>query len=803
MDNLGNTIAQFSAIESLNKQYLDLSKYLLAKKNPIQIKDFTKSVYKMTNKLKKIAGEGVVGQRNMEDLMSKQMNKIIDRTTSLNLDPSAFIKYYHTMALSPFTGVINKRGYPLTRHYQSIHGSKLIPQVTRRAYYEKYESFVNKLEDSWNKKNAPLIDKEGVQRADVRLKEAFKKSTQDLKTFKHETLLKQIEIPFKESVKAKPQEHTLDKLALNNRDLAEVKKFSKMLKENPAIEDNFNGWFGHFTTMYGDMLPRSPKEMTIKDVYAINRFFNKMGDPTDLSFHVKHFLHDPRWVDQYLVSKGIAKKANTLMVKNPKTGKMVEVANIVSPIAAISNYSKNVKDKGTDIDTIKLKKKHEKLFKYIQELPDKDAAVRELIDWRENNQQGVLSSQSQKLNKMVTEFFESIGNNFIYVKDNKGNRYTDKEGNWSLDKNFIQFYKDTKGKLNKYIHYDKNGRFNFNHFFNKVIDIDLNQKNISNIRKEVGVDGVKRYLYELRLERQLNNKKFKSDKDLKAFILDYRKKHPFKGIGFFEPSEYIPHMNFGKTESTRRAFVESVQQEAQRKYREVLQKTGSKAKAEQVRKAYLRQMEDVSNFSAEFMTIKDIAELGEVNESILDKTLDGLGLKTRIGPLEGREVNLQGYDKTHIIFNDYIDKVVNGYYKTMSAIHGDKQIMDMREQLSKRSIPEAEKQYFKKLYQQGEKRKSRRKEDIPLKEKSIELGGRKPRYKDYGDVWADYIKLHLQTVLGHQTYFPEQIMYEVNRKIDPLFLKDKRNLFYLSSDQNMMQLYEKLYQKKKFSNALR
>ena len=805
LDQVGKVMGQFATIESLNRQFVDLNKYLIKKESKIKVDELTDWAYKKNREVKEISGGGLKAQEATENLMNKHMKQIEERALAYGLDPAPFVKYYHTMLLSPILGKskskewfnpnkkkVQKQNFPELRHDSSIHGSTLIPQQTRREYYQGLERFVNKLEKDYNESTSKF-----------KLEDAFDESKIGLKAKEKEAVVEQLNLPFKEPSYDTPKGDVYDRLALNGKDLAEVKKFTENIEKNPILKENIDEWFGSFTTMYGDMVPRNLKDMNIKDVYAINRFFKKMGDPTDLSFHMKNFLHDPRYVDQLLVSKGIARKVSEMMVKNPLTGELVNVAKILSPAGSISEYSKNVKDKGIDIDTIRLKKKNEKLFKYLQELPDRDATTRELIDWREGNRQGALSTEAQKLNTLVTDFYKNIGDNYVYVKDSKGNRYTDSQGNWALDKDFKTFYKDTKGRLNQYIEFKKDGEFNFEKFFEKVVDINFNDAkfNIPKIRRTVGVDGLKRYLYEMRLFRNMR----KAEKESKSFdkekwILDYRNKNPFKGTGYIDPVEYVSHGGFGKTEASRKEFVESVKAEANRKYNEVLSKTNSVAKAKKVRDAYIRQMEDVANFQAEFMTMKDIADLGEVNEAVLDKSLERLGLKTRIGPLEGREANLQGYDKSHAVFNDYVDKVVNGYYKTMSAIHGDREISLLKENFKNRKIPETEVEYFKKLYERGDKRKSRRKDDTKL-DKTIELGGREPRYKNYIDVWADYLKLHLQTVLGHQTYFPEQIMYEVNRNIDPLGLKDKRNLFYLTSDQNMMNLYEKLWQKKKFKKA--
>ena len=68
-------------------------------------------------------------------------------------------------------------------------------------------------------------------------------------------------------------------------------------------------------------------------------------------------------------------------------------------------------------------------------------------------------------------------------------------------------------------------------------------------------------------------------------------------------------------------------------------------------------------------------------------------------------------------------------------------------------------------------------------------------YKSPIEIWADYIKLYLQSILGHQSYFNTGMMTGT----DPLRLTDKRNLFYLTSDENVVRMFEKAYQRKGIS----
>lgn len=593
----------------------------------------------------------------------------------------------------------------------------------------------------------------------------------------------------------------LEFMALNGKDLDAIKTHRKHINEHPVIRENYAGWFGWFTNEFSNQRPRSLKTIDVPDIHAMNKYFERVTDVNDLEFKRKYFMWDPRYVDEHLALRNIASAFKKYTFKDPLTGEHIEVVQVMAPIGAISEFSKNIKDTGIDRDTNYLRNSSDNLFKFLDILPDKDATVREFIDWRESGKVKDPSVEVKALDKLTTEFFTKLGNEYIYTKNTKGERISNDKGEWNIDKDgeFNKLSKGSEVVINKYMEFDKEGKFNFK----KFTDVAFNPKMQVAVRNVIGIDGLRRFKYELKVEDHLPYKPTKADR------LAYRSKNKFKGVGFFQPDTYIPHMNFGKTEGARAEFSESLKVIALRKYQKALEfavsKNGEKnvqmneKYATKVREKWLRWMHDRANFSAEFLTVKDIADLSEINDSTLHKSLDGIGMKTRIGPLEAREANLQGYDKSHIIYSDYIDKVVGGYYKTLSAIHGDQQIRNLKKMDYKPS--EAEKKHFEELYQGGKKRRARRDGETPDGPTEVKLGARKRRYNNYIDVWADYIKLHLQTVLGHQTYFPEQIMYEVERGIDPLYLKDKRNLFYMTSDQNMLGLYEKLWKSKRFSKA--
>ena len=763
MDQLGHSLGAISTINSLNKQFVGLENNLIKAKSKKSIKDLTKSMYKMTQELKdtKLTQADVNAKiKGHEDLIRESVPN--------NVDPNPFIKYYHTMAMGPFL-----KGTPYKGRYSNyIHGSNRIPEATRKEWYQNLEALTNK------------IQKDSKLRSDDQGKVNIEKDLKELPPIKEDNIIKKSKV-------AIPKPDNYDMLAVNDQDIKAVETFKENVSKHPIARENFEDFFTDFTSTYGDMVPKSSKDMTIKDVYALNQYFKRANDPSDFNFHVKYFLYDPKYIDELLKVKGIAKKVHEYTIKNPETGKLVTVAKIMSPYGEIAQYSKNVKDRGFDIDTTKLKRKHAEFFKSIEALKDKDNSIEQIIDFREGKLEGPLTPELSRINEQATKFFKDLGDNYIYTKDSKGER-----ANWnSIDSNFNNWYKSTGGKLNKYMKWNKDGTFDFDYFYKRAVDYKVAKGNNEAIQKTVGIDGMKRFLYEKRLQNRFGN-------DYRRKVLGARQKVGYEGIGFIDLNTYVPHINFNKTEGARKAFLESVNDIAQTRYDDVLAMAQKKKMknpekvAEKAKQDYIKRMHGIGNMQSDYLTIQDIADLGEIDSSILNKQLRQLGFSTRIGPLEARTSNLQGYDKSSRIFNDYVDKVVNGFYKTTSAIHGNKKIEELKEWGLTRKIPQKEKDHFDNLYKTADRRKNRRESD-PDKVQLV----KNPRYRNYTDVWADYLKLHLQTVLGHQTYFPEQIIREVQRGIDPLGLKDKRNLFYLTSDQNMINMYEKLWQKKKFTSA--
>ena len=354
---------------------------------------------------------------------------------------------------------------------------------------------------------------------------------------------------------------------------------------------------------------------------------------------------------------------------------------------------------------------------------------------------------------------------WIYTYDSKGIKATNNQGEWILDKDFLGWYKSTGGVLNKYMRWDKSGRMDLEHFRKSVIESgNINKKEVIDI---IGTDGIKRYQKEHKLERLILNKPENNNLTYRDSI---RKK--YKGIGEINLDKYMPHLNFGYNEFSRKEIALYLEQ----KTNDVYDTTYKKAKgaglsdkeagkrAEKVSKEFVRANENKLMQAGEFFSYSELIEPAILTEADLKSSLTEQGSLASV--LKARDANAPGFDKRPEVVLDYINKVIRGYYKNAVAIKGQYEIDNMLNKNKKYKPSKAE---SKRL------------------QNSI--------YKNDVQVWGDYIKLYLQSILGHQSYFQSGML----SGRDPLKLKDKRNLFYLTSDENVIGIFEKFYQKKNMS----
>ena len=140
------------------------------------------------------------------------------------------------------------------------------------------------------------------------------------------------------------------------------------------------------------------------------------------------------------------------------------------------------------------------------------------------------------------------------------------------------------------------------------------------------------------------------------------------------------------------------------------------------------------------------------------------------------------YKRSYDVISDYQNNVINGYHRNLMKVKAQAELDLMMKNNKDYKPSEHEKKVFNELYQ-------------GVKDSSIESGGipNKLRYKNYLDVWADYVRLYARDSLGHQSFLSERMSTPQGRKLLHL---NKKNMYYGTSDQAIINQFEKLYQSK-------
>ena len=780
LDYIGKSLGNFATIELLNKNFIDIHKAFSdkgIKANVIEkvIPAIVKEVKMLKSRLSienrhKLDKDGI--QLDVEADINAFNKRLIKNANEFGIDPKLFLDYYHNLLLSPITGQKAYKGAKFSKNtfYKDIHSSLSIPFATKKNFYQKMESMHERSAetDTALLDNKPLtiksnskVNLEGV--GVVRKKPIKKETAAEKQPIKEEFL----------TINEMIASDAIEKLAINDKQLEQVKQFRKNLNEHRVVKNNFEQWFEYFTSIIkGGIVPREATTFNMNDVIAVNRYFKGLQDPYNLEFKLKYWFLDPRFVDEKLSTKGLINKYFSYFGK-VQIGKgkfeTKPIFSFTSPIGEIAKYlqtSERYVSKDLKFAETKLFKPFERILKNF-DVNEQSKLMEDLFKYVEEGFRPTDAKTLRTLEKLDTvrrDLFEGM-QKWIYTQDAKGNKATNNQGEWIMDKDFLGWYQATGGVLNKYMRWDKSGKMDLEHFRKSVIESgNINKKEVIDI---VGTDGIKRYQKEHKLERLILNK---PENDNLTYRVSMRKK--YKGIGEINLDKYMPHLNFGYNEFARKEIALYLEQKTNDIYDATYKKAKgaglsekeSGKKAAKAAKEFVRANENKLIQAGEFFSYSELVEPAILTEADLKSSVSEQGSLANV--LKARDANAPGFDKRPEVILDYINKVIRGYYKNAVAIKGQYEIDNM---LNKN-----------KNYKPSEKEAKRLQGSV---------------YKNDVQVWGDYIKLYLQSILGHQSYFQSGML----SGRDPLKLKDKRNLFYLTSDENVIGIFEKFYQKKNMS----
>jgi len=352
----------------------------------------------------------------------------------------------------------------------------------------------------------------------------------------------------------------------------------------------------------------------------------------------------------------------------------------------------------------------------------------------------------------LTDYYETFGKEWIYAVDKAGKRVE-----WNrIDKD------NNYGVINRYIKYDKSGRFDIDHFLNQVItgtDYKVRTPN-----KGVGLDGLLRYQYEQRLEDILQSRVISVSQ--KKFRESYRSnpKTAFKsGIGYINPETYFSHINFGYNKKARAEYEKSINALAEKNAQEATAKGQDPEKARNATLAFYGLVRDAS------MSSTGHFERAYLDSIIRNEEAGRIGFNKMPSTAKERTADLKGFDRRMSTLDKYTEQFIRSYYRNVMAIQGNIRINKMLKE-KPFDINPSDKKFHKKYLSMVQK----------------------AGYNNLSHMWGDFLKAGLRDSLGRPSFFSDRMIMSIE-KGDPLKLK--KNPYYLTTDHAIARGFEYLEKK--------
>ena len=341
-------------------------------------------------------------------------------------------------------------------------------------------------------------------------------------------------------------------------------------------------------------------------------------------------------------------------------------------------------------------------------------------------------------------------------------------------------------QLNEYLKYNKDGSLDIMNFIKKSVET------VQSVRRKdkdpiiVPMENILRFHYEYLLEKIIsqkakNNKIKWKDRTftLKEFRTYYRTKHnPFQPLGKHNPETYFPQMNHN------RASLETWKiQEAQKAYDQAIANKLSEKEAIKASRFRYEQIEfamDKRNSNTpmadEVMdSMLAMGNLHALSPADISTQLKSIGTNNRASNLQKRGLDMPFYDTTTDVINTYTESIIRSYYKNLGAVMANYRIDNM---VKRKPFPSFTEKQDRKFNPKHWKALDKKLKDVPFK-----------NFRDWNDVWADYLRFYVRDSFGHSSTFPERIANSMSQG-DPLKLK--KNLYYGMSDQAIINAIEKL-----------
>ena len=741
LDFIGKELGQYATMELLTDQYVKMHNEITKQGRSVnvvkelipQIKTRAYKVKELASKLGQDKARDNVTNADLDALIHSTRKGLVEIETQQKLPEGMLQDYFHYWLLSPIKP-LTPQGKNQPQYYKSIHASNMIPMQAKRDFYKRMDT---------------IYDRVKAEDGMIKIKEADVKNI-----LKDSPLVKEKELS--NNINDAILDKKLENLALFESDLREIRKFQELLNNNSVMNRDFNEWYTGFTTNVLNK-PQDATTIKLKDIKLVNRYIDSLNSNKDMELKLAQFYQHPLTVDEVMQAKGLFggyHKILNVPVKTSKGTVKRDVKVLMSPVGNIANYFKkmeasiNLYQGRKNLETTKIDSIIEGFSKTEQKL-----YMENLFNYREGiNKDGVsftIENVDKKINMKkfmeldaeMTKFWQKMENSWLTTKDIKGNRF-----DWSkIDKD-----KDY-GRINDFIKYDRNGRMDFKLFHDKV----LNARNQSqDIIGKVGIEGVLRYQHEQAIEKSLRIDKPKNEKEYRE------KKRADKQPKIFQPRDYNKYMHHSFNNAPEGLLVE------QAKYIAKL------PKEQREEAARLMQADN------QFINANDVLSIDPNATMKTTSDPNFNNLRANVFETQGQMPFKRSYD----VIGDYQNNVINGYHKNLMKLKAQNEIDLMMKNNKDYKSSKNEEKVFKDLYK-------------GIKDSSVESGGipNKLRYKNNLDVWADYVRLYARDSLGHQSFLSDRMSTPQGRQLLHL---NKKNMYYGTSDQAIINKMEKLYQSK-------
>ena len=749
LDFIGKEIGQYATMELLTDQYIKVqNEFAKQGRNVNTVSELLPMIKQRAYEVKELASE-LSRRKERDNVINNDLNGLIQSTKNnlarleraQGLQEGMLQDYFHYWLLSPIRPLQKGKNQP--QFNKAIHGSNMIPMSVKRKFYQQMDDIYNRAKE---------YDFKGLDIKEAETVESIKKTMKEEKP-----LVNNVDLFL--TINKALEKKELEGLALFDSDVKEIHRFQERLETNPIFRKDFNQWYEGFTTNLGD--PRDATTLKMQDIKLVNRYLDSLNKNKDIELKLAQFYQSPLTVDEVMQAKGLFggyHKILNVPIKTSKGTVRRDVKIMMSPVGNIAHYfRKSEASMGRYRSHKQMETK--RMDSIIKSLSDSDQVLYmdNLFSLREGrNKKGEAFTEADidpkinrvkfdQLNKEFTKFWKRMEESWITTKDVNGNRF-----DWSIIDKDKQY-----GKINEYIRYDKNGKFDFKFFENKVLNA---REQTQEIIRKVGIEGVLRYRHEYAIERAL---RLSDTKDPKAFREEQRSEKEFQT---FRPRNYERYMHHSFRNSPEGLLVEQA---------EWLAKQPSDR-----RKSLARRMQQDNPW----INTNDVLDIDP-------KTIMRETTKLEVDRMDESILQEQGevpYKRSYDIVSDYQTNLIQAYHRNLMKLKAQNEIDLMIKNASKGQMKgvdkKAEKKYFKKLYK-------------GIQDASIESGGipKKLRYNSYIDVWADYIRLYARDSLGYQTFISERMSTPQGRRLLHL---NKKNLYWGTSDEAIIKHMEKLYQSK-------